>query len=109
MTSDTSSLRNRGMAYGFTSSPYIITAFAGPSLSNQFHESNWRWAYGTACILLPIVALPLLITWEVAKRKADNEGKLQYKPRSTRTWWQSIWFYVIEFDGASTPSTLDLV
>ncbi|GCB17567.1 siderophore iron transporter mirB [Aspergillus awamori] len=98
MTSDTSSLRNRGIAYAFTSSPYIITAFAGSPLSNQFHETNWRWAYGTICIILPIVAMPLVITWELAKRKADKEGRLQYKPRSTRTWWQSTWFYIIEFD-----------
>ncbi|PYI31847.1 MFS general substrate transporter [Aspergillus indologenus CBS 114.80] len=98
LTSDTSSLRNRGIAFGFTSSPYIITAFAGAPLSNQFHATNWRWAYGTVCILLPVVALPLILTWEMAKRKADKEGRLQYKPRSTRTWWQSIWFYIVEFD-----------
>ncbi|RAL13367.1 putative MFS siderophore iron transporter [Aspergillus homomorphus CBS 101889] len=98
LTSDTSSLRNRGIAYGFTSSPYVITAFAGSPLSNQFHETNWRWAYGTVCILLPIVALPLIVTWEMAKRKADKQGRLQYKPRSTRNWWQSIWFYFVEFD-----------
>ncbi|KAE8402199.1 major facilitator superfamily domain-containing protein [Aspergillus pseudonomiae] len=67
ITSDTSSLRNRGIAYGFTSSPYIITAFAGSP-----HE--------------------------LAKRKAGKDGRLQYKPRSTRTWWQSVWFYIIEFD-----------
>lgn len=100
MTSDTSSLRNRGIAFAFTSSPNVITAFAGAPLSNQFHETNWRWAYGTICIILPIVALPLIVTWELAKRKADQEGRLQYKPRSTRTWWQSAWFYIVEFDGA---------
>lgn len=99
ITSDTSSLRNRGLAYAFTSSPYIITAFAGSPLSNQFHETNWRWAYGTICIILPIVALPLVVVWELAKRKADKEGRLQYKARSTRTWAQSLWFYIIEFDG----------
>ncbi|KAJ5379202.1 siderophore iron transporter mirB [Penicillium cosmopolitanum] len=98
MTSDTSTLRNRGIAYGFTSSPYIITAFSGPSLSNQFHESNWRWAYGTVCIILPIAAMPLIVTWQLAKRKSDKEGRLQYKPRSTRTWYESVWFYVVEFD-----------
>lgn len=99
ITSDTSSLRNRGIAFAFTSSPNVITAFAGAPLSNQFHETNWRWAYGTICIILPIVALPLIITWELAKRKADREGRLQYKPRSTRTWLQSVYFYIVEFDG----------
>ncbi|KAJ5489730.1 Siderophore iron transporter mirB [Penicillium diatomitis] len=98
ITSDTSSLRDRGLAYAFTSSPYMITAFAGSPLGNQFHESNWRWAYGTTCIILPVAAMPLIIVWQMAKRKAAREGRLHYKPRSTRTWAQSVWFYVIEFD-----------
>ncbi|KAL2848920.1 siderophore iron transporter mirB [Aspergillus pseudoustus] len=98
MTSDTSSLRNRGIAFGFTSSPYIITAFAGSPLSNQFHETNWRWAYGTICIILPIVATPLLVIWQINKRKAAQEGRLHYKTRSTRTLWESVGFYIIEFD-----------
>ena len=99
MTSDTSSLRDRGIAFAVTSSPGVITAFAGSPLSNQFHETNWRWAYGTICIVLPVVAAPLITVWQLTKRKADKEGRLQYKPRSTRTWYESIWFYVVEFDG----------
>jgi MFS family permease len=101
MTSDTSKLRNRGIAFGFTSSPYIITAFSGAALSNQFHEKNWRWAYGTVCIILPIAAMPLIVTWQLAKKKSDKDGRLHYKPRSTRTWYESVWFYVVEFDGRS--------
>lgn len=53
---------------------------------NHLHHSSNRCA-------------ALVVTWELAKRKADKEGRLQYKPRSTRTWMQSVWFYVIEFDG----------
>jgi MFS family permease len=102
MTSDTSSLRDRGIAFAFTSSPGMITAFSGSPLSNQFHETNWRWAYGTICIVLPVVASPLVVVWQLAKRKAAKEGTLQYKPRSTRTWLDSIRFYVIEFDGKLT-------
>ncbi|KAJ6070521.1 hypothetical protein N7467_011840 [Penicillium canescens] len=98
MTSDTSSLRDRGIAFAFTSSPGMITAFSGSPLSNQFHETNWRWAYGTICIVLPVVASPLIVVWQLAKRKAAKEGRLHYKPRSTRTWLDSIRFYVIEFD-----------
>lgn len=43
--------------------------------------------------------MPLIVTWQLAKRKSDKEGRLQYKPRSTRTWYESVWFYVVEFDG----------
>jgi hypothetical protein len=43
--------------------------------------------------------MPLIVTWQLAKKKSDKEGRLQYKPRSTRTWYESVWFYVVEFDG----------
>ncbi|KAL4967073.1 siderophore iron transporter mirB [Aspergillus stella-maris] len=98
LTADTSSLRNRGIAYGFTSSPYIITAFAGSPLSNQFHESNWRWAYGTICIILPIVALPLIVTWELAKRKAKRVNEIETVPKRERSIQEAVWYYVVEFD-----------
>ncbi|OQE16354.1 hypothetical protein PENFLA_c028G05544 [Penicillium flavigenum] len=98
ITSDTSSLRDRGLAYAFTSSPSMITAFAGSPLSNQFHETNWRWAYGTICIILPIAALPLILTWEMAKRKADKNGQLQFKEKTARSWTGNIWYYAMEFD-----------
>jgi hypothetical protein len=77
----------------------MITAFSGSPLSNQFHETNWRWAYGTICIILPIAAAPLIVTWELAKRKAGKNGQLQYKERTTRTWGETIWYYLMEFDG----------
>ncbi|CRL21636.1 Sucrose/H+ symporter, plant [Penicillium camemberti] len=98
ITSDTSSLRDRGLAYALTSSPSMITAFAGSPLSNQFHETNWRWAYGTICIILPVAAAPLIVTWELAKRKANKNGEIQYKERTTRTLGETIHFYVMEFD-----------
>ncbi|KAE8152268.1 major facilitator superfamily domain-containing protein [Aspergillus avenaceus] len=98
LTSDTSSLRDRGLAFGFTSSPYIITAFAGSPLSEQFHASNWRWAYGCIVIILPVVALPLVVTWELAKRKAAKQNHLQYKQKETRSLMETGKFYFIEFD-----------
>jgi MFS family permease len=98
LTSDTSSLPNRGLAFAFTSSPFIITSFAGAPLSEQFHESNWRWAYGTVAILLPLVAAPLIVTWEVAKGKALRNHVLEKVP-SERTWFQSVAYYFVELDG----------
>ncbi|KAL4999492.1 major facilitator superfamily domain-containing protein [Aspergillus recurvatus] len=72
LTADTSSKRNRGIAFGFTSSPYIITASP--------------------------VALPLIITWELAKRKAAREHRLEVNPQPGRSFWQSTWCYIVEFD-----------
>ncbi|EAW12138.1 putative MFS siderophore iron transporter [Aspergillus clavatus NRRL 1] len=120
ITIDTSSLRDRGLAFAFTSSPYIITAFAGPAAAEQFYESNWRWAYGCFAIVLPVMATPMfvLLRWAYGcfaivlpvmatpmfvllrwnRSKAKKMGVLQEREPSGRTWIQSIIFYVIEFD-----------
>ncbi|KAI0536311.1 major facilitator superfamily domain-containing protein [Xylaria digitata] len=39
ITADASKLKNRALAFAFTSSPYIITAFAGPQASSRFQET----------------------------------------------------------------------
>ncbi|KAI0114245.1 MFS general substrate transporter [Hypoxylon sp. NC0597] len=80
MTADTSKLTNQGLAFAFTSSPYIITAFAGPSVSKIFYDYNWRWAFGCWAIILPVVVLAL------------------FTESSGRTLMESAWFYIIEFD-----------
>jgi MFS family permease len=99
-------MRNRGLAFAFTASPYIITAFGGAPLSEQFHKSNWRWAYGTIAILVPLVATPLLVTWELAKKKAMKNQILEKVP-STRTWTETVWHYLIEFDGKRSPTIFE--
>ena len=37
ITADSSTLKSRGLAYAFTSSPYMITAFAGPKVADLFY------------------------------------------------------------------------
>ena len=49
-------------------------SFAGAPLSQRFNQTNWRWAYGTIAILLPVVALPLLGVWELARWKAHRDA-----------------------------------
>ncbi|KAL2794698.1 major facilitator superfamily domain-containing protein [Aspergillus keveii] len=98
ITADTSSLRDRGLAYAFTSSPYIITAFAGSAASERFYAYNWRWAYGSFAIILPIVALPMFGLLQYNRYKAKRLGLLQEKEHSGRTFSQSVVHYVIEFD-----------
>ncbi|KAK3070390.1 hypothetical protein LTR53_010556 [Teratosphaeriaceae sp. CCFEE 6253] len=108
ITSDTSALKNRGLAYAFTSSPYMISAFAGPKAAESFYEQiSWRWGFGLFAILLPFVAAPLVITLQLNQRKAMRSGVLLREP-SGRAWWQSIWHYIIEFDGKhyTKPDTL---
>ncbi|KAL4803519.1 major facilitator superfamily domain-containing protein [Aspergillus unguis] len=98
ITADTSSLRDRGLAYAFTSSPYIITAFAGSAASERFYAYNWRWAYGSFAIILPLIAMPMFGLLQYNRYQAKRKGLLPKKEHSGRTLMQSIVFYAIELD-----------
>ena len=99
MTTDSSSLRDRALAFAFTSSPYIITALAGPKAAEGFYEHiSWRWAFGCFAIILPFVATPLFVLLLRNERRATKNGLL-VRRNSGRTLVQSLWFYMIEFDG----------
>jgi MFS family permease len=101
ITADISKLRNRGLAYAFTSSPYIITAFAGPKSAESFYEHiDWRWGFGTFSIILPFVAAPLYFVLRTYLRKAKEQG-LVVEEKSNRTLVQNIRHYATEFDGKS--------
>jgi MFS family permease len=97
ITADTSTMRDRGLAFAFTSSPYIITAFAGPKAAEGFYANNWRWAFGCFAIVLPVVAAPLYFVLQMNQIRAKRSGLLVKKP-SGRTWTQSMIHYAIEFD-----------
>ena len=98
ITADSSSLKSRALAYAFTSSPYIITAFAGPKIADDFYyQVSWRWGIGCFAIIVPAVALPLYAVLKYNQRKAENQGLL-VKEESGRTITQSIWHHTVEFD-----------
>jgi hypothetical protein len=101
ITADASMLKSRGLAYAFTSSPYIITAFAGSKAADDALSDNGiglRWPFGIFAIIFPLVASPLYCVLKYNIRKAVKEGYV-VKASSGRTILQSIWFYIIEFDG----------
>ncbi|KAI0431337.1 major facilitator superfamily domain-containing protein [Xylaria sp. FL1042] len=98
LTADASKLKNRGLAYAFTSSPYIITAFAGPKASSEFYANvGWRWGFGAFSIIFPIVSAPLYFILKFNIRKAKIQGTLVEK-KNNRTILQTIWYYIMEFD-----------
>ncbi|PYI30581.1 putative siderochrome-iron transporter [Aspergillus indologenus CBS 114.80] len=95
---DTSGLRNRAFAFGFSNTPFICTAFTGPLAAQSFLSmTSWRWAYGAFAIIFPCVFLPLAVVFKFHERKAKQLGL--YTPRqSNRTWTQSVLHYIHEFD-----------
>ncbi|KAI1105626.1 putative siderophore iron transporter mirB [Jackrogersella minutella] len=75
--SDTSSLKDRTLAFAFNSSPTLITTFIGPILAKEFHErSSWRWAFGFSAVLLVTSSVPVLTILVVNARKARRLGVL---------------------------------
>lgn len=99
ITADASQLKNRGLAYAFTSSPYIITAFAGAKASEGFYYNiSWRWGFGVFAIIFPIVAAPLYFVLKINLRKAKRDWALD-EERPNRTLLESIKYYLVEFDG----------
>ena len=98
ITADASKLKNRALAYAFTSSPYVITAFAGSAAADDFYyHVGWRWGFGTWAIILPAVAAPLYFVLKVNLHKAQKQGLVQ-KKESGRSWRQNILHYLVEFD-----------
>lgn len=96
---DTSSLKDRAMAFAFVGSPYLATTFIGPRVAQWFlRYSSWRIAFALFVVLTPLVAAPVFIVLELNTRKAERLGVLK-KSKSTRTWSESLWHYAVEFDG----------
>ena len=99
LAADASNLRNRGLTFAFTSSPYMITAFAGSKAAERVlvDVGNWRWGFGAFSIILPIVSLPLYLVLRVNLNKAYKAGVV-VKEKSNRSFPQKVWWFVNEFD-----------
>jgi MFS family permease len=101
---DTTSLRNRGLAFAFTSSPYMVTAFAGPKAAQAFqlNVGSWRWAFGTFAIITPFVAIPLCTILKVNLNKAKKVGLMPNESVSSgKTVSQTLKHIAVEFDSKS--------
>ncbi|RFU79862.1 siderophore iron transporter [Trichoderma arundinaceum] len=95
---DTTSLRNRGLIFAYSSSPYIITTWLAGPISNSFlNGAGFRWGFGTFAIVTPIVTLPLFFLFMYYNRKAKQLGVIP--PRESKgDFTDSLLHYCREFD-----------
>ncbi|CAI7648141.1 uncharacterized protein N7487_008842 [Penicillium crustosum] len=99
LAADVTNLRNRGLAFAFTSSPAIISAFAGSKAAEGFLANvNWRWGYGVWAIILPAFALPIYFMLAYNLRRAEREGILVRERKILRFNFETIWWFIKEFD-----------
>ncbi|KAL5593576.1 hypothetical protein FOBRF1_012678 [Fusarium oxysporum] len=97
VTADATNLKNRALAYAFTSSPYMISAFAGSYASDRMlSDIGWPWGFGTFAFITPVVCAPLYLLLKINLRKAKKN--ILPRKASGRTLKESIWHYVLEFD-----------
>ncbi|KAI0020853.1 MFS general substrate transporter [Xylariomycetidae sp. FL0641] len=96
---DTSSLKNRTLAFAFNSSPNLITTFIGPVIAKAFYERDlWRWAFGTSAVLFFVLSLPVLFILSFNTRRAKILGFLP-KSAKTEAWsLQKVRRILVDFD-----------
>lgn len=96
---DTSALRNRALIFAFTTTPYIATTFAGPSVAQQFLDhSTWRWGYGAFAVIVPVITIPVAMIFLVHRNKAIKEGKIETGLGKGFSTWERVRYYLVEFD-----------
>lgn len=103
---DTTALKSRMIALGFTLTPYIPNTFAGPAAAQALLDSgaSWRWGYGAFAILVPAVCAPLIAIFALQLQNAKRQGLVrkseEQKTTSSTAWVQSIKYWVVELDVA---------
>lgn len=99
---DTSSLKDRALAFTFAGSPFLVTTFLGPPAAQWFlRYSSWRISFVLFAVLTAVVAAPVFAILEYNVKKAKRLGVLK-APKTTRGWREGVWHYAMEFDGRST-------
>ncbi|KAJ6440807.1 siderophore iron transporter [Purpureocillium lavendulum] len=95
---DTSSLKNRGLVFAFSSSPYIITAWLSGPISEAFlNGPGFRLGFATFAVVTPTVTLPLYVLFMQNYHKAKGQGLIadnKYDRKSSQTFA----YYAREFD-----------
>jgi hypothetical protein len=82
----------------------MISAFAGSYASQEMlSDIGWPWGFGTFAFLTPVICAPLYILLKVNLHKAKKH--ILPKEASGRTFKESAWHYLIEFDSRYIPSS----
>ncbi|KXJ88897.1 major facilitator superfamily domain-containing protein [Microdochium bolleyi] len=85
IVADTSSLKNRSIAFAFNASPALLTTFIGPILAKLFYTySTWRWAFVSSALLFVIMSIPVLAILLGNVQKAKARGLLVAGPKTER-------------------------
>ncbi|KAF7515251.1 hypothetical protein G7054_g14672 [Neopestalotiopsis clavispora] len=99
IVADTSSMKNRTLAFAFANLPSLVTTVIGPPIAKAFHErSSWRWGFATSAVLFFFLSIPILVLLMLNARKAVRLGLLK-KEKSTQKWTAEYFLHQLkEYD-----------
>ncbi|RKK60164.1 Siderophore iron transporter mirB [Fusarium oxysporum f. sp. cepae] len=98
VVADTTTLRNRLIIMGINYTPTISSTFAGPKIAELFLKNvNFRWAFGSFCIILLAFCIPVMVIFIMNEMKAKKFGLAPEKVHN-RTIWESFKYYFVQFD-----------
>ncbi|KAI1113201.1 MFS general substrate transporter [Nemania sp. NC0429] len=98
IVADTSSLKNRSLAFAVGSTPYLFTTFIGPVIASYFtDDGRWRWAFAASSICLVLLSLPLFYILILNMRKAKKLGFLSSTKAEPWT-LAKVHRYLVDFD-----------
>ncbi|WRT66018.1 uncharacterized protein IL334_002969 [Kwoniella shivajii] len=111
--SDISSLRNRYLWTVFPNIPQVINAFVAGDIASSLltkgdQTKQWRWGYGIFTIIIPVVALPIIITlWVYTRPSRVHRAEIkarhaaQVQGHSTSQFWTASksFFWQLDFIG----------
>ncbi|KAF9775107.1 hypothetical protein IL306_006803 [Fusarium sp. DS 682] len=98
VVADTTTLRNRLIIMGINYTPTISSTFAGPKIAELFLLNvNFRWAFGSFCIILLAFCIPVMVIFIMNEIKAKKLGVAPEKVHN-RTVWESFKYYFVQFD-----------
>lgn len=96
---DTTTAKWRGLAIGIVNLPFLINfAVAGPLVDVVMRHGGWRSGFALWTFLVPISALPLLVTLAVGQRRARRAGLAVRSPLAGQTWQNALEHLARELD-----------
>lgn len=82
---DSTTAKWRGLIIGIVNLPYLINfAVAGPLVESVMNHRGWRFGFYIWTFVVPLAALPLLITLFVGQRRARKAGLMTRNPIRSR-------------------------
>ncbi|KAK0643402.1 major facilitator superfamily domain-containing protein [Cercophora newfieldiana] len=99
---DLTSTRARLLCSYIPNAPFLIITWVSGDVSRSvLGVTDWRWGIGMWCIIFPICAAPLVVTFLLAARRVRQRGLLEDQKAQPLPWGERLlsWFWRLDVIG----------